>query len=66
MDDKASPPTIRAGMSAASGKIPPFCLVIRRLLFFGLHAFFRSAFLPRTIFVLGKNDWWVGNVCEFS
>ena len=47
----ALPPTMRAGMNAASGRIPPFCLL--RFLFFALHLF-RSAFLPRAISLLGK------------
>ena len=47
----ALPLTMRAGMNAASGRIPPFCLL--RFLFFALHLF-RSAFLPRAISLLGK------------
>lgn len=61
----ALPPAMRAEMGAANGKIPPFCLVLRRLLFFGLHRLFRSAFL-RTIFdSLGKNECCTKSVCEF-
>lgn len=53
VDDKAIPPAMRAGMIAASGKIPPFCLL--RFLFCVLLLLFRSAFLPRAIFcVWGK------------
>lgn len=47
----ALPPAMRAGMSAASGRIPPFCLLC--LLFFVLHLF-RGAFRPRAISFLGK------------
>lgn len=50
----ALPPAMRAGMSAAIGKIPPFCVL--RLLFRVLHLPFRGAFFRRTMLFFGKND----------